>query len=118
MTADIRNRVEETVDTIRTEPRLQLSVIVVGLIVALLLALFHWVGFLVAGMVLGVASTSVKQALVGVLGVWVIVISIFLGYAWWHDKLAIVLDLGELTLVSMVIPLGLVFIGSLLRGIV
>ncbi len=118
MTPDILDRGDATLEAIRTEQRLQLSVLVGGLFIALLLALFHWIGFLVAGVVLGVASTSIKQALVGVLGVWILVISSFLGYAWWYDQLAIVLDLGELTLVSMVIPLGLVFIGSLLRGIV
>ncbi len=102
---------------IRVLPRVQLVLIVLGILVGTIIALEHWVGFVLMGVVIGIVSRSLGQAIVSALVIGGLAIVAFLAYAWYHDQLLTVLALGELTLISVLVPLVLIVFGSLIRGV-
>lgn len=117
---DLSDRVDRTLDwlaMIRAVPRLQLILVVLGVLVGAILALEHWLGFVFMGLVIGLVSRTLGQAIVTSFAVGAVAIVAFLGYAWRHDQLTVVLSLGELTLISVLIPVALIVLGSLVRGV-
>lgn len=101
--------------SIRNQPMRRRVIIGAGVIVGLVIATVHWVGFLLAGLVIGFTAATPKSALAWSVGTWVIATGIFLGYARWHDQLAAVTGLGEVTVIALAIPLALVLLGSAVR---
>lgn len=118
MTQATLTAVADTINAIREDQKQRLALLAVGIGVGLALALFHWIGFLVAGISLGVVARSLITAIAGAVVFGVVIAGGFLGYAWWHGQLTVVLDLGQFTALAVVISFGLVLLGSLIRAVV
>ncbi len=102
---------------IRSTASLRLALVSVGILFGLSLALFHWVGFILAGFTIGLFAASVKEAMVAALFVWIVVLITFLGYATWYGQLDRVFSLGELTFLALILPLALIFLGAAVRTV-
>lgn len=109
--------IETALAGIRTNPQLQVTLIVIGVLVGFAVALAHWVGFVLAGAAIGLVTRTLGQAIVVAMVAGGIAIVTFLGHAWWHDQLLVVLSFGELTIIAVLVPLVLIVFGSLVRGV-
>lgn len=109
--------IETALAVIRSRPRLQAIIIVIGVLVGFAVALAHWVGFVLAGVIVGLVARTLGQAIVLAMMAGGIAIVAFLAYAWWYDQLLVVLLLGELTVVAVLVPAVLTVFGSLVRGV-
>lgn len=104
-----------SVRAVRSRPRRRAALGTAGVVLGLLVALVHWGGFLLAGLVIGIVAGRPREAGGGALVVGAFVTVTFLGYARWHDQLDALLGLGELTVVSLAIPFALLLLGASVR---
>lgn len=102
---------------LRSHPRPRAVVIVAGCLLGALLALEHWIGFVLIGIVVGVVSPSLRHAIA--LGVLLggMASAMFVGYGIVHGQTGTLIVLWELTAVSAIVPPVLVTLGTLVRGL-
>lgn len=103
---------------VRALPRLQAIFLVAGVAVALFIALEHWVGLFLAGLIIGLVATTLRQAIALGVSVSVAIAVAMFTYAARHDQLGAVLALGDFTVFAVAMVFGLILLGSLIRGVV
>lgn len=105
-------------DQLRADPRKRTIVTVTGVVVGLVVALTHWLGFVVGGALVALPQVSIRRGLLAGLGfgvfAWVVFVT-FLGTA---GALGTYVQMGPVLAVSVVTPLLGGLFGSLLRGVV
>jgi hypothetical protein len=90
-----------------------LSAVVFGLAVVW----FHWIGFILGGSLVSLAQSSFRRGLLAGLGFGVVC---WLAFAFWLARAGnfpLFLNMGQVFLVTTVIPLAGSLLGSLARGI-
>lgn len=118
MSRSVSTRVSETIGAIRSAPPIyRLVALVLAVAIGLAIALVYWIGFLFSGVALGIGARTFRGAFLGAIVVGVSVIGGVLAYAWWYGQLGPVFDLGVLSVIAFLIPVGLILLGALLRGI-
>lgn len=94
------------------------AVMLVGAAVGLAVAQFHWLGLLLGGALVGLASRDLPRALLAGLAFGVGALAVFLGSLAIAGSLGPVLAMGQLTYLAVATPIGAGLVGSLVRGVV
>lgn len=110
--------VDERLTAVRTDPRQRAAALAVGAVLGLALAQVHWIGFVVGGALVGLASRSLPRALAAGFGFGVLAWLAFAALLAAHGSLNGYLGTGQLLYVSVAIPLLGGTLGSLARGVV
>ncbi|NHN48995.1 hypothetical protein G9464_15535 [Halostella sp. JP-L12] len=101
---------------VRSDPRKRAGAIAVGAVLGLALAQVHWVGFVLGGALVGLASRDLPRALVAGLAFGVVAVLAFAALLAARGALGGYLSAGQLLYVSVAIPLLGGTLGSLARG--
>lgn len=94
------------------------AAIVTGALLGLVVAVVHWSGLVLAGALVGVAASSLRNAIVTSLAVGAFAWLAFVGWLWYLGSATQFLGMWEFAAVSLTIALGLPVLGSLVRGLV
>ncbi|WP_138797442.1 hypothetical protein [Halostella sp. PRR32] len=110
--------VADRLTAVRSDPRKRAAALALGVVLGLAVAQIHWVGFVVGGALVGLASRTLPRALAAGLAFGVLAWLAFVALLASHGTLGGYLDTGQLLYVSIAIPLVGGVLGSLVRGIV
>lgn len=114
---DAARRAHRRLERVRRRPRVRGAATAAGVISGLAIALVHWLGFLVAGVTIGLFAPSLRQALGVGLGVGVVSVGFFLGGLWLDGFLDPALAMGRLAAVAGTVPIALILTGAAIRSI-
>ncbi|PSQ28571.1 hypothetical protein BRD03_02450 [Halobacteriales archaeon QS_9_68_17] len=103
---------------VRRDPRTRAGGLVLGAAVGLAVAQAHWVGFVLGGALVGLASRDLPRALAAGLAFGVLAWLAFAGLLADGGAFDGYLGAGQLPYISVAIPLLGGVVGSLARGIV
>lgn len=106
--------------SIRTNSRRRWSVVVLGVLAGMLLAQFHWLGFVVGGALVALPQPSLGRGLVAGFGFGVVAWCWFVATIALQGQtvLAVYTGMGEVFALSVAIPVVGGLLGSLARGVV
>jgi len=108
------SRVRTAVDRLRER---EFEAVLLAATAGFLLAVLHWVGFALAGGLLGLAAGSLKRAVAYGLAFGVLVWLLFAGSLLAGGYFSAYVGMGRLALLSVAVPLGLSTIGAIaVRG--
>lgn len=102
---------------LRATPRRRAALGVLGVVLGLGLVGYHWSGFVLAGVAVGVAAGSLARAVALGAGLGIAAAVGFLGYAWVVDGLGAVTATGSIVVLALAIPPVLVTLGALVNGL-
>jgi len=108
-------RVTDAVDRIREAEH---AAVLLGGAVGLLAAFLHWGGFVLAGALIGLASRSLTRAVAFALAFGVLAWLLFAASLLRSGVFGAYLGMGQLTLLSVAVPVGLPILGAIaVRGV-
>jgi len=103
---------------LRTDRRTRWFAILGGVAVGLAAAQVHWYGLVLGGALVGLVSKNATRALLAGLGFGLLAWGVFAGLLAANDALLAYAGMGQLTALSLGIPVALSALGSLVRGVV
>ncbi len=107
----------DSLGTVRGDPRWRWLGLTVGVIIGITIAVGHWVGFIVAGLAIGIVSPSLRWALASATGVGLLIDLVFLGSLWWDGFLWAAIAMDVFLPVAVAIPIGLIWLGAAVRTV-
>lgn len=110
----LRDRLE----TVRAERWQRWIFALAGGLLGLVLAMTHWIGFLVGGALVAVPQRSILRGIVSGTGYGLLVWGVFLATLALNGTAAAYVDMGQVFYLSVAIPVVTGFLGSLVRAIV
>ncbi|KZN22805.1 hypothetical protein A4G99_16950 [Haladaptatus sp. R4] len=102
----------------RADPTRRAAFIVIGAVAGLALAWFHWIGLLVGGALVSLPTMNWKRGVLAGIGFGVLVLLVFGGLLALHGSLGRGVEMGQITVLAVAIPLVLGAIGGLARTLV
>lgn len=108
----------DPLDRLRDSPRRRAVVTVVGIVVGLVAALVHWLGFVIGGALVALPQVSIRRGLAAGLGFGVFAWFVFLTSLGTAGALDTYVQMGPIIAISTVTPILGGLLGSLLRGVV
>ncbi|WP_458206318.1 hypothetical protein [Haladaptatus sp. NG-SE-30] len=105
-------------DDLQNDGTLRWVLIGVGAIIGLALAWVHWLGLLVGGVLVSLPTRDWRRGILAGLGFGVLALLVFAGLLAARGALAPALEMGQITLLAVAIPLVAGGIGGLARGLV
>jgi len=105
-------------EELRTDPIRRSGVLVGGSVVGLALAQVHWLGFLVGGALVGLAAPTLRRAVLAGLAFGVLALVVFGVELATAGALGAALGMGQITYLTVAIPLVCGLAGSLVRALV
>lgn len=109
-------RLADGLERVRTEPAAHVIALVTAAALGLALSWLHWLGLVVAGALVGLVSPSVPRALLGGLGVGLLVLVAFA--ATLGEAAAVAAGMTPIVSVAVAAAIGLPLLGSLSRAVV
>ena len=103
---------------LRDHRRSRLAATALAVVLGLALALFHWVGLVLAGALVALPQRSLRRGVAAGAGVGVLVVAGFLTSFALAGTLGPALAMGQPTALALGIGLVLPLLGSLARGVV
>jgi hypothetical protein len=104
-------------DETRADDRRRRLLIAGGIVVGLAFARVHWLGFVVGGAVVALPQPSVRRGVLTGLGFGLLSVLAFGGWIATAGALDTYLAMGQVLVVSVVIPPAGALLGSLVRGL-
>ncbi len=105
------------VEEFRENDRRRLLAVGVAVVVGLALAWGHWLGLLVGGALVSLPTKNWKRGILAGLGFGVLVVVAFGGLLAFYGSFVPVLEMGQITLLAVAIPLVAGGIGGLARAL-
>ncbi len=104
-------------DEFRADPTRRLPLIAVSAVVGLALAWFHWIGLLVGGALVSLPTMNWKRGVLAGLGFGVLALLVFGILLALHGSLGRAAGMGQITALTVAIPLVFGAIGGLARAL-
>jgi hypothetical protein len=108
----------DPLDRLRDSPRRRAVVTVVGIVVGLVAALAHWLGFVLGGALVALPQVSIRRGLAAGLGFGVFAWFVFLTSLGTAGAFDTYVQMGPIIAISTATPILGGLLGSLLRGVV
>jgi hypothetical protein len=108
----------ERLSALRADLRIRAVAIVVGVVVAVGLGTFHWVGFVIGGAIAGLGQRDLLRGTGAGLLVGALAWLVFAALLAVNGTLDAALGMGRILFVSVAIPLVAGALGGLIRGII
>lgn len=116
----VRRRLDALPDSLadlRGDDRARRMATGIAVVLGLLVATFHWLGFVVGGALVALPQRSIGRGLLAGLGFAVAALLLFGAELAATGTFGMASSMGQVTLVTVVIPLALGLLGSLARGV-
>lgn len=115
-----RSRAEglrSAIATVREDRRWRALALVAAVALGLAVALVHWVGFLLAGVLIAAVAASLREALAVAALAGGIASLAFLGHLARHGQMDVAMETGVILVAALALPVVLTLLGAAVRGL-